>query len=125
MICSICGKTTSYEKGASVPAQSNGWPDESRVTCKKCKPVYAPTGSTGIKKEVQKVAYDPKKKSINSKIRDKNPAAFLQPWEKKNGKTIPNEKFYEHYGGDRAKEKEFNRDPELAQYMQKKYPTKR
>lgn len=68
---------------------------------------------------------DPSKNPENRLIGKNRPEDVLQPFKNSStisGRIVVNKKFFETYGGDKAKE--FAGDPELRKWLERKYSPK-
>ena len=62
---------------------------------------------------------DPSKNPENRPTGKNRPEDILQPFKRVSGKVTENERFYQVYGGEKAKE--FLGDPEKVKWLEKKY----
>ena len=63
---------------------------------------------------------DPRNKPQNKRF--EGPATW-QPYKNVGGKIVENKKFLEYYGGATMKNPDFNKDPDMAAWAMRKYPT--
>ena len=96
------------------PATSQGARDEENGYCRAC----GKLGVLSTQKE-EKPRQRPYKYATGRLGKE---LSIMQPYKKIDGKVVDNEKFYEYYGGERASEPAFNKDPEKAAYYKKRYP---